>query len=325
MLRQLAFQRIHRSVRWVGLGQRTAWISPSGGSYDGELAFVNPRLKLDGVELFTSDGQSLGAHISPIDELSPPLDRFNVEPAGSKSFFRMQFAIDSVDVITGRSESLGDLFTLVPTTPSPTFVFDILQTAAVKLPGVRFSTFVETGTLYAHTAYHASKWFDEVISIELDESLHQGAVDLGLDGVRFVHGDSGDVVPAIVDELTQPAFFFLDAHWSGDPSVEWGSSGFQGFPTATAHLGEANNHPSSEQQVPLDRELSAILESFPHHAIIVIDDWESVGEKDHAFTGEDWTHLAKEDIERQFAVCDRTIATYRHDAKHFVAIIGPIG
>ena len=165
MLRQLAFQRIHPSVRWVSLGQRTAWISPFGGSYDGQLAFVHPRLKLHGFDLVASDGQSVEAEITPIEQLDPPLERFNAEPEGSKSFFRVRFDLDSVDVVTGTSDLEGDLFTLVPTTPCPTFLFDILQTAAARLPNVRFGTFVETGTLYGHTAYHASHWFLSLIHI----------------------------------------------------------------------------------------------------------------------------------------------------------------
>ena len=321
---QIAFHRLHPSVRWVSLGLSTAWLPPQGDDLVAQVAFVDRRQQLTAFELLTGSGQHLDAVVTPIEKLGSPLDRFNNEPDDAKSFFRVEFHLDGPDVVVARSESVGELFSLVPRIVSPSFLFDILQITRRQLPDVAFATLVETGTLYAHTAFHASHWFERVISIELDESLHGSASALGLDGVEFLHGDSGVVIPQVVDRLESPTVFFLDAHWSGDASVNWSDSRFRGFPTTTAHLGVEGVAPSSPEQVPLDREVDAIVRNFPDYAVIIIDDWESIGAKDHAFEGEDWTHISKQALRSQCESSGRLISSYRYDAKHFVVVLGPI-
>jgi hypothetical protein len=110
-------------------------------------------------------------------------------------------------------------------------------------------TLVETGTYLGDTLDALLDDFEELISIELDPRLARDAQG------RFRHrrqvtvlqGDSGALLPGILKELTAPALFWLDAHYSGG---------------ITAH-GPENS--------PLERELQCILESPLLHAVLVDD------------------------------------------------------
>ena len=65
-----------------------------------------------------------------------------------------------------------------------------------------------------------------MISIELDQHLHDQAVELfgNLKNAEFLLGDSAEVLPKVLEDLHEPALFWLDGHFSGgitarDPSV----------------------------------------------------------------------------------------------------------
>jgi hypothetical protein len=78
--------------------------------------------------------------------------------------------------------------------------------------------FVETGTYYGGTAVWAASHFDHVITIEFSKALFdQNVAKHGsIDKIDFIFGDSRSMLKAIIPTLTEPAFFWLDSHWSGD-------------------------------------------------------------------------------------------------------------
>jgi hypothetical protein len=78
-------------------------------------------------------------------------------------------------------------------------------------------TFVETGTFLGATARWASKHFEQVVTIEREETLHEQAVNgsRGCDNIEFVLGDSRDALKTLVPRLSSSAVFWLDGHWSG--------------------------------------------------------------------------------------------------------------
>lgn len=84
---------------------------------------------------------------------------------------------------------------------------------------VRFGqkVLVETGTNYGHTVSSAIGTFDTIYSIELDEALWQSAATRFArhPQVRLRRGDSALELVGILSELSQPALFWLDAHYSG--------------------------------------------------------------------------------------------------------------
>ncbi len=151
-----------------------------------------------------------------------------------------------------------------------------------------------------------SKHFDKVYTIELDDVLHKETskklLDKGISNIEFIHGDSGVEITRLTKEIKEPAIFFLDAHWSGDSSVDWKDSKWKGYETNTAHLGESDT-PTGEEQVPLDREMRAIANNFESYAVIYIDDVKNFdfwgkGLKNRAFQGEDYSHIDLRDFRK---------------------------
>jgi len=59
--------------------------------------------------------------------------------------------------------------------------------------------------------------FDYLYSIEYDKALFSAAATrlAPFKKVKLLHGDSTVLLPEILDQLTGPALFWLDAHYSG--------------------------------------------------------------------------------------------------------------
>lgn len=158
---------------------------------------------------------------------------------------------------------------------------------------------VETGTFKGDGTRVMADNFKKVKTIELDPTLHRETSkklkEEGYTNIEFLLGDSGEVIDTLTKSLKEPTMFYLDAHWSGDASVDWESSDWKGYQTNTAHTGK-DEKPTSEEQVPLDREVLAIANNFRSNGVIYIDDLDKFsfsgkGLKDKAFKGEDYSHL----------------------------------
>jgi hypothetical protein len=80
-------------------------------------------------------------------------------------------------------------------------------------PGV----FIETGTFAGGMIDAVRSRFDRVFSIELDPGWHSRAVERFRADPRItlLQGDSGVRLQEVLDSLTEPALFWLDAHYSG--------------------------------------------------------------------------------------------------------------
>lgn len=111
--------------------------------------------------------------------------------------------------------------------------------------------FVETGThlgdTLAHVAHDCSV---SCRSIELDKTLYKRADHRfrNWPNVRLYQGDSGEVLPRIVEQLSGPVLFWLDGHYSGGITAKSGSD------------------------TPVSTELQAILDSSIKEHVILIDD-----------------------------------------------------
>lgn len=163
---------------------------------------------------------------------------------------------------------------------------------------------IETGTFRGRGAEFLAGKFEKVITIELSEVLHREAKArlAPLPRVECLQGNSAQVLERILPTLdrNRTLFFFLDAHWSGDRTVDWESSGWKGYGRDTAHLGKGPL-PSGPEQVPLLEELGAIARLWPGPAHILIDDTKNIppegpGRKSFAFQGEDWSHLSRKSV-----------------------------
>ena len=101
---------------------------------------------------------------------------------------------------------------------------------------------VETGTFKGDSTKKMADKFDKVITIELDEKLfnetRKKLKNNGYNNIEFIKGDSGKIIQKLSKEISEPTLFFLDAHWSGDSTIDWRKSKWKGYQTNTAHLGE---------------------------------------------------------------------------------------
>jgi len=82
----------------------------------------------------------------------------------------------------------------------------------------KVNVFVETGTNRAETAAWASANFERVFTIEAYGPLYQRALEAFGDrkNIQFLKGDSRTHIKSLLIRLTEPAIFWLDAHWCGE-------------------------------------------------------------------------------------------------------------
>ena len=184
---------------------------------------------------------------------------------------------------------------------------------------------IETGTCFGNGTRQMARLFHKVITIELDETLHnetrQKLENEGYNNIQFLQGDSGVLIEHLSRQISKPALFYLDAHWSGDASVDWDNSEWKGYKTNTAHLGNGKTLPTAEQQVPLDREINAISNNFKNRGIIYIDDLdkfsiEGKGIMNKAFLGEDYSHLDLKNFRKNLGTEDYYYKDYASTEKY---------
>src|SRR5690349_25084861 len=79
----------------------------------------------------------------------------------------------------------------------------------------RFTTFIETGTFTGEMVDAMRPHFRRVISIEMSPDIHHTASQRFRDDprVQLLLGDSAIVLPRVLDQLQEPAVFWLDGHF----------------------------------------------------------------------------------------------------------------
>lgn len=116
----------------------------------------------------------------------------------------------------------------------------------------KLTQFIETGTHLGDTlAYIAQDQEIQCHSIELSRRLHEQAVDRfkNWPNANVCFGDSGQVLPKLIQDISAPTLFWLDGHYSGGVTAK----------------GRLNT--------PISAELQAILScSLAGEHIILIDD-----------------------------------------------------
>ncbi|MEQ5872641.1 hypothetical protein J4E08_22535 [Sagittula sp. NFXS13] len=281
--------------RWLNFPGKRAWLDLEDPRAEGLLLLAGSGAGAVRPVLHDPDGKPVALQISdPGEDLPDNAKWFLRQPEDQRWLKQVSFRFPGAVPLTLSCAATGQrLAVLTPGMGFPAHLFSLLQRAPHG-PDGRWCNFVETGTLFGHTTLHASYWADRVITIELSQTLHAEAVKhlAHRPNVTCLQGNSADVLAEVVPDLDGPSVFYLDAHWSGDSSVDWGSSKFNGYPidTARAKLGESEG----ARQVPLMEELTCILDDHRDAATIVIDDWHTVGTRDLNFAGEDWTHLDRD-------------------------------
>ncbi len=216
------------------------------------------------------------------------------QPEDRRQLIQISFTFPDAQPLTVIDTRDGSALVAVePYIDHPDFLFALMNEAReAGFAPDGFINFVETGTLFGHTILHASYWVENAFTIELSKDLHaQAQHNLAhRSNVTCIQGNSGVQLPHVIAGLAGPTLFFLDAHWSGDSSVDWENSKFGGYPVATARIDDASLS-EGERQVPLLQELEHIAENHAAAAMIVIDDWQTPGLKGANFVGEDWSHI----------------------------------
>lgn len=128
----------------------------------------------------------------------------------------------------------------------------VVKHAVIRAMAKRFGTtlLVETGTLFGDTIAAVHGEFETIYSIELMDEFYERARRrfTRLQKVRLRHGNSARELPRVLEELTAPAVFWLDAHYSGD---------------GTARAAE---------DTPISEELLAISRHRIKNHVVLIDD-----------------------------------------------------
>ncbi len=84
------------------------------------------------------------------------------------------------------------------------------------------AVFIETGTYKGKMVYAVMPHVQEIYSIELDPTHYQNARRrfAGYANIHLFEGQSGDVLPGVLEKIQQPCLLWLDAHWSGGSTAK---------------------------------------------------------------------------------------------------------
>jgi hypothetical protein len=78
------------------------------------------------------------------------------------------------------------------------------------------SAFIETGTYLGKTSSWAADHFEHVWTVEAYRPLYEQAVEkFKGQNINVIFGNSGEALRGIVQKLSGPSLFWLDAHYSG--------------------------------------------------------------------------------------------------------------
>lgn len=178
----------------------------------------------------------------------------------------------------------------MPAPPPPYFKQDL-----IKRFGREFGlgVLVETGTYRGDMVKTVRHSFRRIYSIELDHELWQDARERfsGDEHIQIIRGDSGKVLPQVLDQIDEAALFWLDAH-------------------------AMTGHARADLLAPVEEELNCILNHPIGDHVVLIDDarlfigssgyptTETVRELVHQVRPE-WDFVLEHDIMRMYNKSNR--------------------
>lgn len=116
---------------------------------------------------------------------------------------------------------------------------------------------VETGTFFGDTVDFFKDKFSKVYSIELSEELAAKAKKRfeGDNRINILHGDSGELLADIVQQMDKPALFWLDGHYSSE----------------FYHNGEFIRTARTNKDTPVEKEIDTLMNTSQPHVILIDD------------------------------------------------------
>ncbi len=102
-----------------------------------------------------------------------------------------------------------------PVPPPPAYKQSVVRKYAQDF---HLKTLVETGTYQGEMITAQERVFSQIYSVELDPDLYQKAQAKFVPSphVTVMQGDSSLKLPEILQQISGPCLFWLDAHYSGD-------------------------------------------------------------------------------------------------------------
>jgi hypothetical protein len=163
-----------------------------------------------------------------------------------------------------------------------------VKAALVKDYARKFSvqTLVETGTYLGDMVESCKTSFRHIITIELSADLHARATQrFATDRhVCVLHGDSGEVLAAVLARLDARCLFWLDAHYSGGVTAQ------------------------GDVLTPIYAELDCIFaHRVPNHIVLVDDAGDFVGKEGYPTVAELRQFVAHRRPDTEFEVRDDII------------------
>jgi len=316
---------LHSNLRWVHFHERRPWLDTKHPKAIMTLQFFGKGVREIEIGARDREGTDLSCKVfgsgAPVEGRQDYADK----PAALRYRIRLRIDFPPEGPVILYDRTTGQpLLELLPQVIFPAFLFDLCQELRCEFSPDPLRNFVETGTLFGHTALHASYWFDTVTTIELSPELHGLArrTLVHRDNVNCIRGNSAQALPDVIAGLHGASVFFLDAHWSGDASVDWENSPWGGYPVDTARIEDSTLN-DADQQVPLMDELTTIAERHAAPAVVLIDDWIAVGQSDIGFEGEDWRNLNIKTLTDWIASHPRTRRQFALDGKRYVWVLNP--
>ena len=145
---------------------------------------------------------------------------------------------------------------------------------------------VETGTFRGDMVEAQKKNFKKIISMEIGDDLFKKARKRfkGDKNVFIVHGDSGKLLPEILNDINEPAIFWLDGHYSNGITA------------------------MGNTECPIFEELDAIFNTSRFNHILLIDDARCFnGTGDYPAIETVTTYIKNKNVLFQFEVKDDII------------------
>lgn len=109
---------------------------------------------------------------------------------------------------------------------------------------------VETGTYQGEMVEAMKPYFEQIYSIELSEKLYQEAKKIfdKEKNIKIIQGDSGVKLKSLLEEIKEPALFWLDGHYSAGITAQ------------------------GDKDTPIYEELTHIFNANLSKDVIIIDD-----------------------------------------------------
>lgn len=96
------------------------------------------------------------------------------------------------------------------------------QTVIEYIQRYKPDVFIETGTYKGKMVYAVMPYIQEIYSIELEPTYYEKAAArfAGYPEIHIIHGQSGDILPELMQKIDSSCLFWLDAHYSGGKTAK---------------------------------------------------------------------------------------------------------